>query len=102
MKYYMLGITLYCLSGCSTQSNVPSSASNNMAIEEKARICATCHDPDIRTGFKEAPPLNGRSYTDLVSAIQKVREYDASEPSLRHDLSDRDVHLIATYFSSIK
>lgn len=102
MKYYMLGITLYCLSGCSTQSNVPNSASNNMAIEEKARICATCHDPDIRTGFAEAPPLTGRSYKDLVSAIQKVREYDASEPSLRHDLSDRDVHLIATYFSSIK
>ena len=102
MKYYMLGITLYCLSGCSTQSNVPSSASKNIAIEEKARICATCHDPDIRTGFKEAPPLNGRSYRDLVSAIQKVREYDASEPSLRHDLSDRDVHLIATYFSSVK
>jgi cytochrome c553 len=102
MKYYMLGVTLYFLLGCTTHGNAPIRASNNMAIEEKARVCATCHDPDIRTGFAEAPPLTGRSYKDLVSAIQKVREYDASEPSLRHDLSDRDVHLIATYFSSVK
>jgi cytochrome c553 len=98
----MLGVTLYFLLGCTTQGNVPSSASNNTPIEDKARVCATCHNPDIRTGFAEAPPLTGRSYKDLVTAIQKVREYDASEPSLRHDLSDRDVYLIATYFSSIK
>jgi len=102
MKFYIIGLTLYLLLGCSTHNNVSNPSSNNIAIEEKARICSTCHNPDIKTGFAEAPPLTGRTYKDLVSAIQKVREYDASEPSLRHDLSDRDVHLIATYFSSIK
>jgi cytochrome c553 len=102
MKYYMLGVTLYFLLGCSTHGNVSSSTPKNIVIEERARVCATCHDPDIKTGFAEAPSLTGRSYQNLVSAIQKVREFDASEPSLRHDLSDRDIHLIATYFSSIK
>ena len=102
MKHYIFVVSLYFLSGCSTHGNASNNAANNVAIDEKARVCATCHDPNIKTGFAEAPPLSGRSYKDLVAAIQKVREYDAPQPSLRHDLSDRDIHLIATYFSSIK
>lgn len=101
MKYYMLGVALCILASCSTQKNVSSANANNSTIEEKARVCATCHDPNIKTGFAEAPPLTGRSYKELVSAIQKVRDYDTTQPSLRHDLSDRDIHLIATHFSSI-
>jgi len=102
MKYYILGVALFFLLGCSTHENISSATAKNSSVEEKVSICATCHDPNSETGFAEAPPLIGRSYSDLVSAIQKVREYDATQPSLRHDLSDRDIHLIATYFSSIK
>ncbi len=98
----MLGVTLYFLLACSTHDNASSTTPKNIAIEDKARVCATCHDPDLKTGFTKAPPLTGRSYNDLVTAIQKVRDFDAAEPSVRHDLSDRDIHLIATYFSSIK
>lgn len=98
----MLGVILYFLLACSTHDNASSSTPKNIAIEEKAGVCATCHDPDLNTGFTEAPPLTGRSYHELVTAIQKVRDFDAAEPSLRHDLSDRDIHLIATHFSSIK
>lgn len=102
MKYYIFGIALYFLTGCSTQDNSLSANANNSVVEEKVRICATCHDPNVETGFAEAPPLTGRSYDELVSAMQKVREYDAQEPTLRHGLSDRDIYLIAIYFSSIK
>jgi cytochrome c553 len=100
MKYYIVGIALCLMMGCSAHDNRSSNTSKNTTIDEKVRACATCHDPNIKTGFVEAPPLIGRSYNELVLAIQKVREYDASEPSLRHDLSDRDIHLIAIYFSS--
>lgn len=102
MKYSLLSIALCILASCSTQKHVPSSAANNSAVEEKALVCASCHDPNIKTGFAEAPSLTGRPYKELVSAIQKVRDYDATQPSLRHDLSDRDIYLIATYFSSIR
>jgi cytochrome c553 len=102
MKYYILAVILYVMYGCSTHGNAPITSAENSAVKEKALVCATCHDPNIKTGFAEAPPLTGRSYNELVLAIQKVREYDAPQPSLRHDLSDRDIHLIATYFSSIK
>jgi len=102
MKYYILGISLYFLAGCTTQEHSSSANANNSVVEEKVRICATCHDPNVETGFAEAPPLTGRSYNELVSAMQKVREYDAQQPSLRHELSDRDIYLIAIYFSSIQ
>lgn len=102
MKHYMIGISLLFLVGCSTQGGDASSASKYSAVEEKAQACATCHDPNLKTGFADAPPLAGRPYDELVAAIQKVRDYKAPQPSLRHDLSDEDVHDVATYFSKLK
>ncbi|MDO9394496.1 MAG: c-type cytochrome [Methylotenera sp.] len=102
MKHHALGLSLLLLAGCSTQGSDASSASKNTVVKEKAQACATCHDPNLKTGFADAPPLAGRSYDELVAAIQKVRDYKAPQPSLRHDLSDQDVHDVATYFSNLK
>jgi len=102
MKYYVLGISLLCLVSCSTQGSRSSPTPRNIAITEKVQVCSTCHDPNKKTGFAEAPPLAGRSYDELVAAIQKARDYDSPQPSLRHDLNNQDIHDIATYFSSLK
>lgn len=102
MKYYMLIATLYFLSGCASQGNVSSTATNKSSLEEKARNCAMCHDPNAKTEFVDAPALTGRSYDELVSAMKKVHEYYPSQPSLMHDFSESDIHYIATYFSNIK
>ena len=98
MKYYLLGIALFSLIGCSEQES-----NTNTAATEKAQVCASCHDPNVRTvELVEAPSLNGRSYDELVAAIQEVNEYHTSQPSLMHDFNSEDIDGIATYFANNK
>lgn len=97
MKYYLLGLSLLSLIGCSEQeSNVNTAASN------KALVCASCHDPNVRTRTTEAPSLNGRPYDELVTAVTEVSEYYVTQPSLMHDFKSEDIHGIATYFANAK
>ncbi|MGB2832415.1 MAG: c-type cytochrome [Methylotenera sp.] len=102
MKYTILGLFYLAMTSCTTQENASKPVVKNAAVKEKAQVCATCHDPNLKSGFAEAPPLAGRPFDELVAAIEKVRDYDATQPSLRHNLSDKDIHEIATYFSSMK
>ena len=102
MKYYVLGIALLSLIGCSKQEGAANTAAPNTIGTEKIQVCASCHDPNVRTDFVEAPPLTGRSYDELVAAIEKVHEYHVSQPSLMHDFKSEDIPEIATYFSSVK
>jgi cytochrome c553 len=97
MKYYLLGISLLSLLGCSAQeSNVKTTAT------DKAQVCASCHDPNVKTSLIEAPSLTGRPYDELVKEIEKVHEYHVSQPSLMHDFKSEDIHDIATYFANVK
>lgn len=97
MKYYLLGISLLSLIGCSEQASKV-----NTTASEKALVCASCHDPNVRTNSIEAPSLNGRPYDELVIAIEEVNEYYVTQPSLMHDFKSEDIHGIATYFSNAK
>ena len=97
MKYYLLGITLLSLIGCSVQKN-----NTDTAATEKAQACASCHDPNVRTGFADVPSLNGRPYDEVVASIQEVNEYHTSQPSLMYDFKSEDIDGIATYFANNK
>lgn len=102
MKYCVLGVSLLCLVGCSTQGGNANSSSKSTVATEKAQVCAGCHGLNVKKGIVDAPPLAGRSYDELVVAIQKVHEYYVTQPSLMHDFSSDDIHDIATYFSNLK
>lgn len=97
MKYYLLGITLLSLMGCSEQGSKV-----NTAASDKALVCASCHNPNVQTSSIEAPSLNGRPYDELVAAITEVDEYYITQPSLMHDFTSEDIPGIATYFSNAK
>jgi cytochrome c553 len=98
MKYYLLGISLLSLIGCAEEEGNTA----QIAATEKAQVCASCHDPNVRTSSVEAPSLMGRPYDELVAAIEDVHEYHVSQPSLMHDFKSEDIHGIATYFSDTK
>ncbi len=97
MKCYLLGIALLSLIGCSEQGS-----QINTTATEKALVCASCHDHNVRTSSIEAPSLNGRTYDELVATITEVNEYYVTQPSLMHDFTSEDIPGIATYFSNAK
>lgn len=101
MKYIVLSLFVG-VTGCASQGGSSYPAPRNLAAPEKAQACLTCHSTEAKTGFADAPQLAGRSYQDLVAALEKVRDYKVSQPTLRHDLTQDEVHEIATYFSKIK
>ncbi|MGB7816317.1 MAG: c-type cytochrome [Methylotenera sp.] len=102
MKYIILGISLLSLIGCTTQKGASNPAPKNTASAEKIQTCAACHGPDGKNGKVGVPPLGGRSYEELVKAMQNVREAYSPQPLLGHSLTDADIHDIATYYSSLK
>lgn len=102
MKYTILGISLLSLASCTTQGNTADSTPKNTADTEKVQVCVACHGPNGKDGKVGVPPLGGRSYEELVKAMQNVREAYSPQPLLGHTLSDEDIHDIATYFSSVK
>lgn len=95
MRYYLLGLSLLFLIGCAGQQNKTSTS-------EKAQVCASCHDHQVKTTSTDAPSLNGRSYDELVAAIKEIQEYHVTQPSLMHDFKSEDIHGIATYFANAK
>jgi cytochrome c553 len=97
MKYFLLGLVLLSLLGCAEQES-----KINTTATEKALVCATCHDQNVRTSSIDAPIFNGRPYDELVTAIKEVNEYHVSQPSLMHDFKSEDIHGIATYFANAK
>ena len=97
MQYSLLGIVLVTLISCAKEESTI-----NTTATEKALVCASCHDKNIRTSSTEAPSLNGRPYEELVAAIKEVDEYHTTQPSLMHDFKEEDIHGIATYFSNAK
>jgi cytochrome c553 len=102
MKYIVFGISLLLLTGCSTQKSATDTTAKNTAITEKVQTCAACHGPDGKSGKENVPPLGGRSYEELVKAMQNIREAYSPQPLLGHSLSDEDIHDIAAYYSNIK
>jgi cytochrome c553 len=104
MNYTIFGMCLLSLAACTIQGNSRQggSSAKNVATADRVKICVTCHDPNIKTGFAEAPALAGRPYKELVEALEKVRDYKAPQPSVRHEMSDKEIYEIATYFASIK
>lgn len=102
MKYYVLGISLLFLAGCSAQGGVSNSAPKNTAVTQKVQTCIACHGADGKSGKVGVPPLGGRSYEELVGAMQNIRDAYSPQPLLGHALSNEDISDIATYFSSFK
>jgi cytochrome c553 len=102
MKYTIFGMSILILAGCTTQGSTSNAAPKNTAVTEKVQICVACHGPNGKNGKEGVPPLGGRSYEELMTAMQRVKEAYSPQPLLGHTLSDEDMHDIATYFSSVK
>ena len=102
MKFIILGMSLLSLAGCTTQKSATDAAPISTAVSEKVQVCTACHGPDGKNGKEGVPPLGGRSYEELVKAMQNVREAYSPQPLLGHSLTDADIHDIATYYSSVK
>jgi len=102
MKYTLFGMSVLMLASCTTQGSASNSSSANTAVAEKVEVCVTCHGPNGKNGKAGVPPLGGRSYEELVAAMQRVKEAYSPQPLLGHQLSDQDIHDIANYFSSVK
>jgi cytochrome c553 len=107
MKHTILGISVFLsagllLAGCSQQQDPTKPSPIKTSATQKAQICTTCHGVDGKSGKVNVPPLGGRTYEELVTAMQRVKESYSPEPTLVHRLSDEEMHDIATYFSSFK
>ena len=107
MKYTILGISVFISAGlllasCSQREDPTKPAPIKTSATEKAHICTTCHGVDGKHGKENVPPLGGRSYEELVAAMQRVKESYSPQPTLVHSLSDEDIRDIAAYFSSFK
>ena len=102
MKYYLLGMSLFFLAGCSAQGSVSKSEQISTTVTQKVQTCINCHGADGKGGKVGVPPLSGRSFEELVEAMQNVRDGYSPQPLLGHALSDEDIRDIATYFSSFK
>ncbi len=102
MKYYALCISILFLAGCSAKEDASSPASEIIPVTQKVETCLACHGADGKSGKPGVPALSGRTYEELVQAMKKVRDTYSPEPLLGHNLTDEDIHDIATYFSSIK
>lgn len=100
MKY--IGLCLFImLVACVNREPSSFPEPRNLVAHEKAQSCLKCHGSNAKTGFADAPQLAGRPYQDLVKALEKVRDYKVSQPTLRHELDQTDMHEIATYFSNL-
>lgn len=95
-SFILLGLLI---SSCSTQTKASHQAYKNDDIAKKTQSCVACHGADGRHGKDGVPPLGGRSYEELVEAMYKVRGAYSPQPLVGHQLSDEDIHEIATYFS---
>jgi cytochrome c553 len=108
VDYCILGVNMNntIIVSCLLSLIACTSQRSNVALvttdSDKVKMCASCHNPNVKTGFEEAPALTGRPYKELVTALEKIRDYKTPQPSIRHDMSDKDIHEIAVYFSSIK
>jgi cytochrome c553 len=114
MKHTIFGLSIFLsagllLTGCSQQHDptkpvpIKTSATEVKASgTEKAQICTTCHGIDGKHSKENVPPLGGRSYEELIVAMQRVKESYSPQPTLVHTLTDEEMHDIATYFSSFK
>src|SRR5450830_272825 len=102
MKYYLFGIYILLVTGCTTQGNTANSQAKKVAAPEKVQICLACHGVDGIHGKAGVPPLGGRTYDDLVKAMHDVREASSAQPLLGHFLSDDDIKEVAMYFSTLK
>lgn len=107
MKYTILGISVFMsagllLVGCPQLEDPAKPAPIKTSATEKAQVCTICHGVDGKHGKENVPPLGGRSYEELVAAMQRVKESYSPQPTLVHSLSDEDMRDIATYFSSFK
>jgi cytochrome c553 len=102
MKYTLFGISFLLLASCTTQKSATDTIPKNTAVTEKVQVCVACHGPDGKNGKPGVPPLGGRSYEELVRAMQNVREAYSPQPLLGHTLTDEEIHDIANYYSGIR
>lgn len=101
MKYFTVILFLFLIVACSAQNKVTSISKNGAMDDKKVATCVACHGIDGRSGKAGVPSLSNRSYDELVAAMEGVRESYSPQPLLGHALSDKDIHEIAVYFSSI-
>ena len=85
-------------------ASAPSLAADPAAAKSKAAQCFVCHGADGLAKVPDAPNLAGQNPAYLVKALKEYRsgkrEHEVMS-MMAKNLSDQDIALVASYFSSI-
>lgn len=84
--------------------SAPSLAADPAAAKSKAAQCFVCHGADGLAKVPDAPNLAGQNPAYLVKALNEYRSGKRAHEvmaMMAKNLSDQDIALVASYFSSI-
>jgi cytochrome c553 len=96
----------YCLMAAllAGAASAPALAADPAAAKSRAAQCFVCHGADGLAKVPDAPNLAGQNGAYLVKALKDYRsgkrEHEVMS-MMAKNLSDEDISLVASYFSSI-
>lgn len=82
-----------------------SSAQEQQTGSELAVLCSGCHGEQGISVSNEIPNLAGQKKAYLIKAIKDYRSKRRNNPTMNamaESLSDQDIELLASHFSSLK
>ena len=93
-----------CLAAALLAAGTPALAAELAGAKEKAGQCFVCHGADGLAKVPDAPNLAGQNGAYLVKALRDYRSGKRENEvmsMMAKNLSDQDINLVASYFSSI-
>ena len=85
-------------------ASAPALAADLAAAKSRAAQCFVCHGADGLAKVPDAPNLAGQNGAYLVKALKDYRSGKRENEvmsMMAKNLSDEDINLVASYFSSI-
>ena len=85
-------------------ASAPALAADPAAAKSRAAQCFVCHGADGLAKVPDAPNLAGQNGAYLVKALKDYRSGKRENEvmsMMAKNLSDEDINLVASYFSSI-
>ena len=93
-----------CMTAALLAAGTTAAAAELAGAKEKAAQCFVCHGADGLAKVPDAPNLAGQNGAYLVKALRDYRSGKRENEvmsMMAKNLSDQDINLVASYFSSI-